>query len=108
MNLLLVETRGFTEAIPDYFEDDESYRCFQEYLMESPDAGAVMRGCAVFAKCVGKMPGEVRENESGLRIIYLHLPEFEVLGLVDVYGKNEAEDLSTDERRTVQYRERVP
>ena len=47
MNLLLVETRGFTEAIPDYFEDDESYRCFQEYLMESPDVGAVMRGCAV-------------------------------------------------------------
>lgn len=101
MNLLLVETRGFTEAIPDYFEDDESYRCFQEYLMESPDVGAVMRGCAGLRKVRWQDARRGKGKRSGLRIIYLHLPEFEVLGLVDVYGKNEAEDLTTDERRVL-------
>lgn len=35
----------------------------------------------------------------GLRVIYLYLPEFAVLGLVDVYAKNEVEDLTSSERR---------
>lgn len=99
MNLVFVEARGFSEALPDYFEDDESYRCFQEFMMENPGAGAVMRGCAGLRKVRWQDAARGKGKRSGLRIIYLHLPEFEILGLVDVYGKNEAEDLTAEERR---------
>lgn len=99
MNLLFVETRGFSSAISNYFEDDESYRCFQEYLMENPEVGAVMRGCGGLRKVRWQDSRRGKGKRSGLRVIYLHLPEFGVLGLVDIYGKNEAEDLTSAERR---------
>jgi len=35
----------------------------------------------------------------GLRVIYLHLPDLEVLYLLDVYSKDEVADLSPEERR---------
>ena len=99
MNLLFVETRGFSSNLSDYFEDDESYRRFQEFLMENPEAGAVMKGCGGLRKVRWQHPRRGKGKRSGLRVIYLHLPEFAVLGLVDVYGKNEAEDLTSPERR---------
>lgn len=93
MNLLFVETRGFSSTLSEYFEDDESYRHFQESLMENPEAGAVMRGCGGLRKVRWQDPRRGKGKRSGLRVIYLHLPEFSVLGLVDVYGT--AHPLST-------------
>ena len=99
MNLVFVETRGFSSVLAEYFEDDESYRRFQEHLMENPYAGAVMKGCGGLRKVRWQDPKRGKGKRSGLRVIYLHLPEFAVLGLVDIYGKNESEDLTSAERR---------
>lgn len=69
--------------------------------MENPSARVVMRGCAGLRKVRWQDASRGKGKRSGLRVIYLHLPEFEVLGLVDVYGKNEAEDLTAEERRVL-------
>ena len=50
MDLVFVETHGFTAALPEYFANDESYRAFQDYLLHNPTAGSVMRGCGGLRK----------------------------------------------------------
>ncbi len=101
MKFLLVETKGFTSAVSDYFDDDEAYRRFQDHLMENPEVGTVMKGCGGLRKVRWQDPRRGKGKRSGLRVIYLHLPEFAVLALIDVYGKNEADDLSKSEQRVL-------
>ena len=38
-------------------------------------------------------------KRGGLRIHYIHIPDIQVLFLLDVYGKDEADDLTTEEAR---------
>ena len=41
-------------------------------------------------------------KRGGLRVIYIHIPDLHVLFMLDVYGKDEADDLTTDEKRVLQ------
>lgn len=41
-------------------------------------------------------------KRSGLRVIYIHIPDLRILFMLDVYGKDEADDLSRDEKRGLQ------
>lgn len=41
-------------------------------------------------------------KRGGLRVISIHIPDLQVLFMLDVYGKNEANDLSRDEKRGLQ------
>lgn len=98
MDLVFVETHGFTAALPEYFEDDESYRAFQDHLLQNPTAGSVMRGCGGLRKIRWHDSRRGKGKRGGLRLIYLYFPDLAMLGLVDVYGKNESEDLSASQR----------
>ncbi len=42
-------------------------------------------------------PKRRKGKRSGLRVIYLYLPEFERLLLIDIYDKNEQENLSSED-----------
>jgi hypothetical protein len=50
VDLVFVELPHFTNAVADYFEDDEAYRSLQEHLLHSPTAGSVMKGCGGLRK----------------------------------------------------------
>lgn len=99
MDLVFVELPHFTNAVADYFEDDEAYRSLQEHLLHSPTAGSVMKGCGGLRKVRWRDPKRGKGKRSGLRVIYLYLPEFEKLALFDVYDKDESEDLDPQEKR---------
>jgi hypothetical protein len=98
MQLVFIESAGFTQTISDYFEDDEAYQNFQQALLRNPMAGAVMKGCGGMRKIRWKDPSRGKGKRSGLRVLYLHLPEFETLALLDIYDKDEKEDLTTFQR----------
>lgn len=99
MKGVFVETSGFTAAVDEYFVDDLRYQEVQEFLLERPDAGAVMKGCGGLRKLRWPDPRRGKGKRGGLRVIYLHIPEADRFLMLDVYNKDEADDLTQDERR---------
>ena len=51
-----VETRQFSKKLPSYFADDE-YRELQDYLLEQPNAGDIIKGSGGIRKLRWKVEG---------------------------------------------------
>jgi len=41
-------------------------------------------------------------KRAGLRVIYIHIPDLRVLFMLDVYGKDEADVLTSGEKKELQ------
>lgn len=95
---VFVETDDFMEALSDYLPDS-AYQELQSYLMATPEIGKVIRGCGGLRKLRWRDPRRRKGKRGGLRVIYLHLPEIARFLMLDIYDKDEAEDLSPEERR---------
>ena len=98
MNVTFVETRGFTESVSDFLSD-LAYERVQQLLMENPGAGDVMPGCGGPRKLRTADSMRGKGKRGGARLIYLHVPEGRRFYLLDIYGKNEKDDLSADEKK---------
>jgi hypothetical protein len=98
MKATFVETTAFTAAIADHLSDD-AYACLQLLLMEKPDAGDVMKGCGGLRKI--RVPDSKRRKgkRGGARVIYIHIPAAARFYMLDLYGKDEKDDLSSSERK---------
>ena len=101
MTLTFVETSGFTEAIGEYFQTDEHYLKLQAELLRNPEAGAVIPGTGGLRKVRWPDMRRSKGKRGGLRIIYLHIPATNFVGFVDVYAKNEADDLTPAGKQTL-------
>jgi len=71
----------------------------QYELYQKPDSGAVIPGAAPLRKIRWSDERRGKGKRGGLRIIYLHVPEFEVVFLMDMYGKDEVDDLPANEKK---------
>lgn len=71
---------------------DEDHSQFQVFLLERPDAGKVILKSGGLRKisCAAKGHGK----RSGARVIYYWLVNRDKILLLDIYAKNEKEDLS--------------
>jgi hypothetical protein len=95
---VFVETSGFTKTLGDYLPD-LAYQELQIHLMENPLTGRVVRGCGGIRKLRWPDPRRGKGKRGGLRVMYVYLPELRRFLMLDLYDKDEAEDLSTEERR---------
>jgi len=93
MRLTFVETRWFTERLRLRL-GDEGYRALQNELEANPAKGSPMPGCGGFRKCRFSDPSRGKGKRGGLRLIYLYIPEAFRIDFVDVYGKDEKDDLT--------------
>jgi mRNA-degrading endonuclease RelE of RelBE toxin-antitoxin system len=98
MNLVFFETPLFTRLLGDYLTD-ESYRDLQRALMENPELGNVMPGTGGFRKVRWEDPRRGKGKRGGLRIIYYYLTAEHQIWFFTVYDKDEAADLTTEERK---------
>ena len=98
MKAVFVETTEFTQELPQYLTD-AAYAAIQHVLMNNPHAGAVIRGCGGLRKV--RVPDRRRGKgkRGGARIIYLYVPEASRFLMLDIYGKDEQDDLTAVERR---------
>ena len=99
---LFIESAGFTEVVNRYFAGDEQYAEFQVQLADQPDKGNVIPGATPLRKLRWADRRRGAGKRGGLRVIYLHIEELRVIYLIDVYGKDEADDLTSTEKKELQ------
>jgi len=98
VSLEFVEAPLFTRLLPGYLTDDE-YRELQLHLARDPEAGDVIQGSGGFRKVRWGDRRRGQGKRGGLRVIYYHFAEDMQIWFLTLYGKNEAADLTQDERR---------
>lgn len=69
--------------------------------METPNSGDVMPGCGGLRKIRIANPTRGKGKRGGARVIYLHVPAARRFYLLDVYGKDEKDDLSANEKKAL-------
>jgi hypothetical protein len=98
MKKTFIETPEFTEWVKEYLPD-EHLAYLQQDLLHDPEAGSVMPGCGGLRKLRLADPKRGKGKRGGVRVIYLHVAEAGVIYLMDIYGKNEQEDLTADQKK---------
>ncbi len=93
-----VETSTFSRWRPDFLSD-EDYARLQQELIVAPQRGDVMPGCGGLRKLRIRDRKRQKGKRGGARIIYLHLAEIGQFLMLDVYSKNEKEDLAPADKR---------
>jgi hypothetical protein len=100
MGKIFIETTDFFKARP-IFISDEAFEELKRQLADRPDWGSVMPGCGGLRKLRISDPKRGKGKRGGARLIYLHIPQIEHFLLLDIYGKNEKEDLSNDDKKVL-------
>jgi hypothetical protein len=98
MKAVFIESFEFTEWVGEYLSD-EALSALQRDLMNDPEGGDVMPGCGGLRKLRIADPRRGKGKRGGARVIYLHLPEAGVIYLITVYGKDQQDDLSADDKK---------
>ncbi len=94
--MIFIESKLFEKLRESYF-DDESYRAFQNFLLEQPLAGDVIQGTGGLRKVRWASNGKGKRG--GVRTIYLYLVEKSHIHFLTVYAKNEMSDLTSNEKK---------
>ena len=71
-------------------------------MAEQPDKGTVIPGASPLRKLRWGDKRRGMGKRAGLRVIYIHIPDLRVLFMLDVYGKDEADDLTSGEKKELQ------
>lgn len=96
--LTFIETPTFTRLIAELV-DDEAYATFQADLAANPEKGGPMSGCGGVRKVRMALPG--RGRSGGARVCYLYLKQNDVIYLLYVFTKGDADNLSAAGKRAI-------
>ena len=100
MKAVLIESTEFTKWVASDLPD-ETYAELQQELMDNPEKGAVMPGCGGLRKVRAADPKRGKGKRGGARVIYLYVPEAKWFFMLDIYGKDEKDDLSAGEKKSL-------
>ena len=97
MKAIFIESSEFTEWVVEYLPDD-AYAALQQELMDQPAKGDVMPGCGGLRKVRAADPKRGQGKRGGARVISLYVPAVKWFFMLDIYGKDEKDDLTQDEK----------
>lgn len=100
MNRSFIEATEFTEWVTEYLTDDQ-YAAMQQELLLDPEKGDVMPGCGGLRKLRVGDPKRGKGKRGGARAIYLDVPEAGIIFFLDIYGKDDKDDLSPSEKKAL-------
>ena len=98
MRKTFIETREFTEWVNEYLSDKALCE-LQKVLLNDPETGDVIPGCGGLRKMRVADPRRRKGKRGGVRVVYLHLQDLDQIHLVTVYGKDQKDDLSADDKK---------
>jgi mRNA-degrading endonuclease RelE of RelBE toxin-antitoxin system len=96
--MVIVETSIFTRQVQQLLTDEE-YRKLQTALVNRPDTASIIRGSGGLRKVRWALPG--RGKRGGVRVIYYWAVHQEQILMLFMYGKNERDDLSSAQLKTL-------
>ena len=76
-------------------------RELQARLATDPSAGAVVPGTGGFRKVRVEDPRRGKGRRGGIRVIYYHFEEDELIWMVTLYDKGEAADLTAEQKKAI-------
>src|SRR5690242_2733720 len=95
-----IEAPAFSRYLHEYLDDD-GYREMQGRLAQDPKSGEVIPGAGGFRKVRWADTRRGKGRRGGLRVIYYYLEDQQQIWLMTLYGKDEAADLTTAEKKTL-------
>jgi hypothetical protein len=95
--LQFLEAPAFSRYREDYL-DDEGYRELQQALAGNPEEGDLIPGAGGVRKLRWRDSRRGKGKRGGLRIVYYCFLSDEEIWLLTLYSKDEASDLSRDEK----------
>ena len=98
MIMIFIETSIFTKLLPDYLTD-EDYRGLQNYLLQHPDSGDLIRGSGGVRKVRWAIEG--RGKRSGIRAIYYWKKSHSEIWMLTLYSKSEQVSISGHQLRKI-------
>jgi len=107
MDALFIELPVFQKHRSDYLDDDLFHR-FQQELLQNPEAGDVVEGTGGLRKIRVVDERRNKGKRGGLRVIYYWWSGFDQFWLFTLYGKNEQDDLTSQQKKLLKemlYRE---
>lgn len=96
--LTFIETSTFTRLITELV-DDVDYANFQTELATNPEKGGPMSGCGGVRKLRMALPGKGKSG--GARVCYLYLKQNDVIYLLYLFTKGDADNLSADGKKAM-------
>lgn len=99
MKRTFIETRYFSRKWRELGFDDTKLRELQTLLLEDPKLGDVMQGTGGIRKL--RFAFENRGKSGSARVCYLDIETREEIHLLDVFAKNEKDNLSMQERNNL-------
>lgn len=100
MKATFIELPPFERHRQQYLDDD-AYKALQDELLKNPDSGDVITGTGGLRKLRFGDPRRGKGKRGGLRVIYYWRISAEQFWLFTVYDKDEAQDLTMDQRKTL-------
>ena len=93
------EMKHFTKKWQDLGFTDDELSQHQQVLLENPKAGDVMKGTGGLRKVRFAFPGSGKSGS--VRVCYIDIEGVLEIHLIDVFAKNEKENLSKAERNAI-------
>jgi hypothetical protein len=93
------EMKHFTKKWLDLGFSDDELSQLQQILLENPKAGDVMRGTGGLRKIRFAFPNSGKSGS--VRVCYIDIEGALEIHLIDVFAKNEKENLSMAERNAI-------
>lgn len=94
-----IETPIFTKKWYELDLTDEDLRSLQNNLLNNPKIGAVIPGTGGLRKI--RVSCNNHGKRGGARVIYVDVEISETIYFINVYAKNEKDDLSEAEKRAI-------
>lgn len=99
MNRLFIEVPTFTRKWRELGLTDDNLRDLQNILLENPKAGDAIQGTGGLRKIRIPMSNRGKGKRGGARVIYVDIELKERIYFINVYTKDEKDDLTEDEKK---------
>lgn len=97
MNRTFIEVPSFTKKWEALGLTDKDLRKLQLVLLDDPKTGDVIKGTGGLRKI--RIPMEHSGKRGGGRVLYIDIEYKETIYFINVYTKNEKDDLTEDEKK---------
>lgn len=99
MNRTFIEVPMFTKKWNELKLNDEILKDLQNILLNDPKSGNVIQGTGGLRKI--RIPMKNKGKSSGSRVIYIDIELKKTIYFLNVYSKNEKDNLTDDEKKAL-------